>query len=187
MNKRVLLVLTCLVLVCCMLFACNTEPEQIVLDQLSAQVKDAKSITANILVKTASGMEISGGTVVIDFETKQRSVTLKTPNTEFTADGDAWKTESSTADFDTNTVSFSWNVNDFSQISYDAQNNCCNGVIGAEVVKQLGLADIVSSVQGDVNVKLTVSGDISGDLKVTVAEISYLSSNDNTVVITLTT
>lgn len=187
MNKKVLLALACLVLTCCMLCACSPAPEQIVLDQFSAQVKDAKSITADILVKDASGTEVSSGTVVVDFSSKKRTVTLKIPNTEFSADGDAWKTQNSTSDYPTDTVTFGWKVKDFSTLVYNAQNNSCDGVIGADVVKQLGLDGVVSSAQGTVNVKLLVSGDIASDVKVEKVVISYRSVNDNTVTISITT
>lgn len=187
MTKKVLLALACLVLTCCMLCACSTAPEQIVLDQFSAQVKDAKSITADILVKDASGTEVSSGTVVIDFSSKQRTVTLKIPNTDFSADGNAWKTQNSTSDYPTDTVTFGWRVKDFSQLAYDAQNNSCDGVIGADVVKQLGLDGVVSSAQGDVNVKLLVTGNVDDNITVNSVALSYLSANGNTVVITLTT
>lgn len=187
MTKKVLLALMCLVLTCCMLCACSTAPEQTVLDQFSAQVKDAKSITADILVKDANGMEVASGTVVMDFASKQRTVTLKAPNTEFTADGNAWKTENSTSAYPTDTVAFGWKVKDFSTLVYDAQSNSCNGVIGADVVKQLGLADVVSSVQSTVSVKLLVSGDVESSITVNTVIVSYLSENNNTVTITLTT
>ncbi len=187
MTKKVLLALACLVLTCCMLCACSTAPEQTVLDHFSAQVKDAKSITAIILVKDANGMEVSGGTVVIDFASKQRTVTLKIPNTEFTADGNAWKTENSTTAFDTNTVTFGWQVKDFSSLTYDAQSGCCKGVIDADVVKQIGLADIVGSMQGDISVKLLVTGNVEDNITVNSVELTYVSSTNNTVTITLTT
>lgn len=186
MTKKVLLVLTCLVLTCCMLCACSTAPEQMVLDQFSAQVKGAKSITADILVKDASGMEVSGGTVVMDFASKQRTVTLRTPNTDFTT-STAWKITEETTAFDTNTATFGWQVKDFSTLAYDAESNSCNGVIGADVVKQLGLDDVVSSAQGSVNVKLLVTGNVNESVTVNSVALSYLSANGNTVVITLTT
>lgn len=191
MNKKFLLAFACLLWACCtLLCGCNITPEliapeQIVLDQFSTQVKMSKSVTATILVKDANGMEVSSGTVVMDFTSKQRTVSLKTPNTDFSA-GTAWKTQQETTAFDADTVTFGWQTKDFSSFDYDAQGSCCNGVIDADVVKQLGLADIVSSAQGDVNVTLLVSGDIASDVNVNDVVISYRSVNDNIVTITLT-
>lgn len=193
MTKKVLLGLTCLVLICCMFCACSTASaparthEQIVLDQFSAQVKEAKSVTADILVEDANGMEVSSGTVVIDFASKQRTVTLKTPNTDFTADGNPWKTQNTTSDYPTDNVTFGWNVEDFSQLVYDAQSNSCNGVIGAAAVKQLGLDGVVSSAQGTVSVELLVTGNVESGITVSEVVISYLSANNNTVTINITT
>lgn len=193
MNKKFLMVFVCLLSMCCVLLcACNpaTEqivPEQVVLDKFSAQVKEAKSVTATILVKDSDGMEVSGGMVVIDFASKQRTVTIRTPNTEFTADGNAWKTENSISDFDPNTVSFGWQVKDFTSLTYNAQSNSCDGVIDGDMVEQLGLADIVSSAQSTVKVKLLVTGNVDEIVTVNSAELSYVSSANNTVVITLTT
>lgn len=193
MTKKVLLGLTCLVLICCMLCACDTAsapartPEQIVLDRFSAQVKDAKSITADILVEDVNGVEVSSGTVVIDFASKQRTVNLKTPNTDFTADGNPWKTQNNTSDYPTESVTFGWKVKDFSQLDYDSQSNICNGVIGADVVKQLGLDGVISSAQGTVSVELLVTGNVDDNVTVNSVVLSYLSANNNTVTLNITT
>ncbi len=191
MTKKVLLTLTCLFLICCMFCACGIAPatpttEQVVLDQFSAQVKDAKSITADIIVKNANGTEVSKGTVVVDFESKQRTVTIKTPNTDFTGDGTAWKTQNSTSDYPTDSVTFGWKVKDFSQFTYDDQSNSCNGVIGANVVKQLGLDGVVSSAQGTVSVKLLLTGNVESSVTVNEVVISYLSVNNNAVTLNFT-
>lgn len=170
-----------------MFCACNISREQILLDQFSAQVKEAKTITATILVKDDSGMEVSSGSVVIDFQSKQRTVTLKTPNIDFTADGNPWKIENSTSDYPTDSVTFDWNVKDFQEINYDEQSNSCNGVIDGDMVNKLGLADVISSTQDAVNVKLLVTGGDDDNVTVNSVELSYSSSTNNTVIITLTT
>ncbi len=79
MTKKVLLALTCLVLICCMFCTCTVHtntPEKIVLDQFSAKVKDAKSITADVLVEDANGMNVSYCMVVVDYVSKQRTITI---------------------------------------------------------------------------------------------------------------
>lgn len=175
---------------CCMLVACSNVPadtavEQLVLDQFSAQVKNAKSVTANISVKNSDGMEVSSGTAVLDFELKQLRASLKTPNTDFTA-GTPWITEESTKELNTDAESFGWQVKDFGGLAYDVQGGCCSGVIGADIVNQLGLTDVVSSAEGSVNVKLYVSGNIESGIQVSSVEFSYRSVNGNAVNIAFT-
>lgn len=185
MNKKLLLALACLALVCCVLCACNVTPEQMVLDQLSAQAKSAKSITVKI--ESASGdMVLAKQTITYNFQSGKKSIQTQTANPSPAEGGSAWITSNSVADIASGEVSFNWSEKDFSELALDVSTMQCTGVIGQDVLAKLGLQNYVQGTDGAINVAFSVSGDINGTIEVQSVVISYRGTNGSDVTINVT-
>ncbi len=185
MNKKLLLALTCLALVCCVLCACKVTPEQMVLNQLSAQAKSAQSITVQIH-SASGGMVLAQQTITYNFASGKKKVEVKTANPSPAEGASAWITSTSETDIASGEVTFKWKEKDFSELALDVSTMKCTGVIGQNVLAKLGLQNYVQGADGVINVTFSVSGDISNTIEVQNVVISYRGTNGSDVTITVT-
>lgn len=179
MNKKLVLVLVCLVLACFVFAACDVTPEQLVLNQLAEQISSSKGIGGNITV--SRGNEVVGtAKVTYDFETQTKVVETTKPNPDTTKE-DATITSTSTTKIASAGVVFGWKVEDFSSVVLNGLDLV--GTIAADKVQEkLGL----NNVEGDVSIVVTITGSIeTQSIYVQQIVVTYATTNGNNVRIVL--
>lgn len=178
MNKKLFVALLCLVLVSCFAFAaCDVSPEQLILDQLSEQFKNAKEANVSVTVRGNSEV-VATELVKYDFVNGKKTTTKRVPNTDFASDS-AWKETVETVNITPAGVAFNWKMDSFSTIALD--NLTLKGTLSGEAIKEnLGIE--ANQVRGDVSVAITVTGDlVQQAVEIVKVEISYVSANGNSV------
>lgn len=181
MNKKLVLVLVCLVLACFVFAACDVTPEQLVLNQLTEQVSSSKGIGGEITV--SRGQEVVGrAKVTYDFETQNKVVETERPNPDTTKE-DATITSTSTTKIASAGIVFGWKVEDFSSLVLNGLD--LEGTVSSDSVKdKLGLG----KVDGDVSVVITITGSIeTQSIFVQQIVVTYKTTNGNNVRIVLAT
>lgn len=181
MNKKLVLVLVCLVLACFVFAACDVTPEQLVLNQLAEQVSNAKGIGGEITV--SRGNEVVGrGKVTYDFETQNKVVETTKPNPDTTKE-DATITATSTTKIASAGIVFGWKVEDFSSVVLNGLD-LVGTISGKKIKNNLGL----ENVEGDVSIVVTITGSIeTQSIFVQQIVVTYATTNGNNVRIVLAT
>ncbi len=184
MNKKLIIALSCVVLVFCfVLSACDVSAEQLVLDQLSAQIQNANEANVSITIRENTEV-VSTETIKYDFTTGKKTTTKKVPNTDFSADS-AWSETTTTTDITPAGVAFDWQQSSFTTLALD--NLTLVGTLSGDAIPtNLGIS--ADKVDGDVTIAITITGDISSQaIQIVRLNITYKSNtgNDVSIIVTL--